>query len=246
MNELILHFQRTREIPDDMLYKNSAIDQSCFMRDIIGRTLLHVPCFNISWHRSKSIVLPVYGLVMLNGIKLIIRDNFYDIKVSVELPDTLPPDFIPRELVSSGYGGVDGIHPCYCEGFREEWCYGPYMSKSACNRFTIEVSNRYKLYTLLFLLKNTFTETNVEGDLTDENALHYIDEIYERNGFYTGEMKGWEILECTERAINHIDEYKYETMYLMQKPDRIVEIMNAHPSVKEALKRDIAFFKTKF
>jgi hypothetical protein len=86
---------RNNEIPDEMIYKKAAGDQLCFMRDTIPSILstsyeeyrgIQNSCLEIiSSHRSKSIDLPVYKLVF-RDFTFVIRDNFYNWKISVNVP----------------------------------------------------------------------------------------------------------------------------------------------------------------
>ena len=74
----------------------------------------------------------MYFLKLRNGIKLIMRCNFYDWKVSVEIPDDyepLPKDYLPTDCLSHSMVENKGerIAPCYMEGFRKEWCYDAYI-----------------------------------------------------------------------------------------------------------------------
>ena len=211
---------RTWEIDDNLIYKQAGINQAIFVRDELGMNLLRgVPVFAISGHTSKSVHLPVYGLTMKNGIKLIMRDNFYDWKISVILPKPLPKNYLPMELISN-----DGDIPdCYLEGFHTEWgfkTYNPEDEKQT--KFTVEVYNKYRVYTLLFYLKNAFPERefNPEDDKrTVEEIKASIDKIHDETGYNTWReddtfngkpykrrlMSGFEILWRTYRAIDDLE-----------------------------------------
>lgn len=117
--ELMLYFARRWELDEKLIYKKASEKQMRFVRDRICLYLLHVPCFKVSWHTSKSCLLPVYGFTMRNGIKVICRENFYDWKLSIELPKPLPPNFIPDDILTWNDCGKD-IPDCYLEGFKDE------------------------------------------------------------------------------------------------------------------------------
>jgi hypothetical protein len=137
--------------PDTMIYKKSMESQVLFVRDNITNLLGDLcECVDvISYHTSKSINLPVYKITLANGVELIMRDNFYDWKVSVKSPKDLEFPF-PTNLFSNGCD--EDIHYCYCEGFEKEWVYPSY--KKSKSEFTVELNNNYDLYTFMFLLKN--------------------------------------------------------------------------------------------
>ena len=175
---------RQWEIDDKLIWKQAGIDQAVFVRDVLAGGLLGgIPCFAVSQHRSKSVVLPVYGFTMKNGIKIITRYNFYDWKVSVELPRPLPKNYLPTEIFSN-----DGDIPdCYLEGFKDEWSYKNYDPESETQtKFTVEISHKYKMYLLCFFLKNAFPEVEFDVDSdhrTVEEIKASIDKIHDENGY---------------------------------------------------------------
>lgn len=163
---LLIEYMRCTDIDKKMLWKGSAEHQMSFVNRMT-RGLLKVPCFVISRHRSKSVELPVYGFRMRNGIEIIMRDNFYDWKVSIKTPMEMFLDLDGCRDLFSGWShevGVsektgrklysyDGdIAECYCEGFNHDWVH-PFYRKG-CRECTIEVGGDYRLYTLLYLLNS--------------------------------------------------------------------------------------------
>ncbi len=147
------------EADANLLYKKSAEAQIMFVRDDLGRALAS------SWqqwsgedengeggavtvigeHRSKSVRLPVYH-VALPGIELVLRDNFYNWKVSVR------SDAPIHNVVGWGLFREDEeIHGVYCEGFPREWVHGPYAKDS--RRFTVELSGEYEVYAFCLLVR---------------------------------------------------------------------------------------------
>lgn len=181
---------RLTDLDDKLIYKKAASEQMIFVRDTICMNLLKTHAFVISTHYSKSCKLPVYFIQMRNGIKLIMRCNFYDWKVSVEIPEEypcLPFDYLPQDCLT--YSMVenknDKIHSCYLEGFKEEWCYDAY-DPAGNHKFTIEVPNNYCLFVIIHLLKHAYPdiEFNVDNDKrTVEEIKQSIDSIFDNNGF---------------------------------------------------------------
>lgn len=218
----LLYYQRTSDIDDKMIYKNAAVTQMIFIRDTICHSIGWVTPFVLSFHRSKSIELPVYGFTMKNGIKIICRDNFYDWKVSVELPRPIgKSNAIPEDLICSC---GESIHPCYCEGFKKEWVYGPYVPDDPdLTRFTVEIADDYRLYTFLYFLNHLFEPISFEGTtMTREEIINAINKIYEQHGAteirenyrwsdsdprMEPVMGGWELLYRTYDAIERTVEY---------------------------------------
>lgn len=154
-------------IPDEkMLWKKSWSDQVCFVRDKIPTFLVHgMETMNrdernkqyqtirenitvISTHTSKSILLPVY-CIKANGDTFIIRNNFYDWKVSVETNDIHKMDWQKLGIIRNN---ETQVHPVYCEGFKPEWVYKPYADDKW--KYTIEINSRFKLKMFFWFLQN--------------------------------------------------------------------------------------------
>lgn len=142
---------------EDLIYKNGLWTQVQIVRDVIPSILarsyeeyigvrqqLHV----ISTHRSKSVLLPVFELNW-NGYRFIMRYNFYDWKVSVRTPVRdlagIDADFMNLFKLD------ERINLVYCEGFKEDWVYGPYSEDK--RKFTCEISDNSKLFTFFWILK---------------------------------------------------------------------------------------------
>jgi len=130
---------------DSMIYKEAYWEQGFFMRDTICNLLreFKAEVSVISTHTSKSIKLPVYHIKLNNGVEFILRNNFYDWKVTVISPISLMLD---DELFSN----TDDIAPCYCEGFENEWVLSNYCKDTNNKKFTVEIYSRYLLYTFFF------------------------------------------------------------------------------------------------
>ncbi len=158
---------------EKMIYKQGYWDQIVFIRDtlrsVLSRTegdykILGDNITVISTHTSKSILLPVFKVVLPNGVEMIMRYNFHDWKISVSSPFEIDCDF----LNIFNYGAE--VHSVYCEGFEEEWVYGPYIENN--KKFTLELwAGYYKLYTFLWILREGVTgleEPKVEENVTKE------------------------------------------------------------------------------
>ena len=137
-------------IPEDkMLWKNAMADQVIFIRDKIYRAFpiktkedyskFKEALSVISTHTSKSVVLPVYNIYW-GGITFILRENFYDWKVSVISSKPIDIDFKPFRL----FDPEKQISPVYCEGFMDEWVFGPYTNNN--KKFTIEIQDDFDLF----------------------------------------------------------------------------------------------------
>lgn len=100
-----------------MIWKGAALDQLDWFKklaELTGCTDTRV----ISYHTSKSIKLPVVE-ISRPGLSMIMRDNFHDIKVSVDSRQPIDHDL---------WGMATGVTKhdlcsCYFEGFQEDWVY---------------------------------------------------------------------------------------------------------------------------
>lgn len=144
---------------EQMIYKKSAEAQIMFVRDEVPnfftKSILKT-IEVISTHTSKSIKLPVYHIVLTNGLELILRGNFHDWKISVSSPFEVE---LPEELLTNSTLSGEKINSYYCEGFKNEWIWDSYMKNK--KEFTIEIgASLYDLYTFFFLLS---VEVNKES-----------------------------------------------------------------------------------
>lgn len=100
----------------------------------------------ISTHKSKSVLLPVFELNLESvGVKLVLRNNFYDWNVSVESEKEIFCDF--KGLITEA-----SYADCYCQGFPKNRIYGQYEEDR--KRFTVCLSDDYKLYTFMWILRD--------------------------------------------------------------------------------------------
>lgn len=190
MVELLLYWQRTFKLDSNLIWKSSAESQECFVRDTICGDLLHSNCFLVNFHHSKSCKLPVYYMKLRNGISVITRGNFYDWKISVEIPEeypALPANYLPDDcmswrMVENRYETIDSY---FLEGFKYEWAYEGYNPATPAKKFTIEVPTDEKLYVIMHYLKHAYPETviNVSDDTrTIEEIQASIDHIVDNFG----------------------------------------------------------------
>lgn len=96
----------------------------------------------ISTHGSKSVTLPVYQFTLKNGTVIIMRNNFYDWKLSVISPVAIEADFMGIFNPETAQIALN------CEGFPEQYVFGSFNANQ--KQFTIELANDYALYTFLW------------------------------------------------------------------------------------------------
>jgi len=155
-------------VPDEMLWKGSWGRQMQFVRDtivsLVGAGLDYEDRKNIAWvistHRSKSIILPVYQLERPDlGLTLVLRNNFYNWKLSVISTRPIGADFSglfhTSPPIDPKYTG-DSLHPVYFEGFPENLIFGYFIARRSTRadrqQFSAEIQTDEDLYTTLFLL----------------------------------------------------------------------------------------------
>lgn len=137
-------------IPNDMKYKQVAIDQICFFLDKIAT--LFVPqdqdldirkhfCRIAGWHTSKSVNLPVYSFLTDRGLEVVARDNFHNWNVTI---------ISPRDIEFPDYFGIDNNSEyLFCEGM-EEWKRGKHADNK--REFSFCVWDRYQLFAIMWYL----------------------------------------------------------------------------------------------
>ena len=267
--EHLLYFMRKQEIPEEMIWKRAAINQECFIRDVIGN-MLKVPTFKISSHVSKSILLPVYGFTMRNGIKVYCRENFYGWKLSIELPKERPDhpfvDILPEDLISEGYKSDES--DVYFEGFKTKWVHKGYRPDDRKQKkFSIGIVNNYKFYTVMYLLNHVYEPIKFyKGqEVSAEELAKSIDDIYERFG--AREMRNTDRLgfpmeepvvrewDLMWRTYSQMNDYKfrdakkltYEDVNDVEKdPKRFAEMIVRFPELIENALMEIWMFNQKY
>ena len=274
MKQELLYFMRKQKLDDNLMWKDASISQELFVRDTICSNLLKVHGFVVSTHYSKSCELPVYFITMRNGVKLIMRYNFYDWKVSVETPDNqpkLPTNYLPKDLMSFNMtnGKPKKIPQCYLEGFKKEWCYDAYDPENTARKFTIEVPSKYSLYVIIYLLKHAYSDISVLAGTdtrTSEELTKDINTILDNNGHNEFEvnrfdekkeaksrvMPAWEILWQTYKKIDslkHDEHYNKTEVYDMfpcinESVEDYVNVIMKYPEAHEEFLREELMYKS--
>lgn len=128
----------------------AAVEQAIFVRSRLHPVLAPSyherqtkPVLVVSEHTSKSVRLPVY-LIEAQGVRMHMRCNFYDWKVSVAADAAVGDRFFTL------FNRSDQIESVYCEGFKDEWVYGPYVESHS--RFTVSLPTHDTMWTFCFLL----------------------------------------------------------------------------------------------
>ena len=155
---------RVNNPKDEMIYKQAFSDQVCFVRDAInhlfyensdsGYEELKVnPVLVINTHTSKSIKLPVYKINLRKyKLSMIIRNNFHDWKLSIVSEQEINVDFM--EL----FDETKTINSVYCEGFKEDQVFQSFKDNK--KQFTVEIYDRNRLFTFMYLLNNYLKKDN--------------------------------------------------------------------------------------
>lgn len=142
--------------PDEKyIYAKAAGNQLCFFRDTLIRGILSrknyyeqpsgVEVNVIGTHMSKGIVLPVVEIIWRRKCRFVLRDNFYDYKLTVECQDPI----VGLEI-SDLCKTTEEINSIYCEGFRPQDVHPSYSRDQSY--FTLEVYSHYALFTIMFLI----------------------------------------------------------------------------------------------
>lgn len=174
MNDLKLNYNSYKNIhewaldnepSDTIIYKDGYWDQIRFIRDRLPE-LFHDIIYNneyainytkaqkrivvINTHTSKSIKLPVVLIDLEDTLelKLIMRNNFHDWKISV-----LSSVFSIEACFGYLFEQNEIIDPIYCEGFKEKFVFDSYQNDKKF--FTVEIRNDYQMYTFIFLVINS-------------------------------------------------------------------------------------------
>lgn len=122
--------------PDEMLYKDGFYAQRQMFH--VCDKLFNVGCSEpdeiaplvVSYHTSKSIKLPVVAF-QRPGLTVIARDNFYDIKFSVESDRSI--NINPEPLFDESAS----LSACYFDGFDARWVHGSWWSNR--KKFSVSV-----------------------------------------------------------------------------------------------------------
>jgi hypothetical protein len=155
-----------------LLWKERALAQILFVRDEISaliwagvpyeklanegapRNNVKITGYVIGEHRSKSVRLPVYLLERPDlGIRIVLRGNFSDWKLSVvsERPirsDLFPYLFHTMPPVGRGYTGNE-LSPVFFEGFPADLIFG--YQEVDPRRWSASLGSREQLWTTILL-----------------------------------------------------------------------------------------------
>jgi hypothetical protein len=181
-----------RTVGDEMIWKGAFGHQVGFVRDticnLVGWGLDYEDKERIadvvSVHTSKSIVLPVYDLRRPDlGLRLVMRNNFYNWKLSVISKKPIIADFSglfpTTPPVEPDYTG-NPLSPVYFEGFPKELIFG-YYETSDKKKWSAEIGGDYSLHTTIFLMLRSLdvvkphqwhTRESHKKELEAETARH--------------------------------------------------------------------------
>lgn len=151
---------------DGMLWKGAFGEQMVFLRDVLPYLICKDLDYEdrvdlpkvISTHHSKSIVLPVveYNRKDL-GLRMIVRDNFYNWKLSVISEKPIEIDFssifYTTPPVDPDYTG-NPLRSVYFEGFPNDLIFGYYSENKS--RWSAEIHGDHNLYMVVFLIMQSF------------------------------------------------------------------------------------------
>ncbi len=160
-NPVPLHQWATEHpIKDEMLWKKAAERQMYFVEDDLNplmqnrlkgkeRKIAQV----ISEHRSKSIILPVYVLER-GDLKMILRYNFYNWKMSVICGRTIDANFDglfhTTPPIEPDYTGNE-LASVYFEGFPKDLCFD-YYEVTDKKVWSAEIHSAQMLWTTTYLI----------------------------------------------------------------------------------------------
>ncbi len=148
---------------DTMLWKGAFMEQILFVRDrlvyLVGGGLpfeqMDAVADVVSTHHSKSIALPVYDLRRPDlGLRLVLRGNFYNWKLSVISDAPIVADFSglfhTTPPVDPSYTG-DELAGVYFEGFPKDLIFG-YYEPSDKKRWSAQLGDDYDVHMAIFLI----------------------------------------------------------------------------------------------
>jgi len=117
----------------------------------------HRECFVIGEHTSKNMQLPVYEIRREDlGLRLVMRNNFHDWKLSVESSSPIVPSdgvfsalFFTVPPIEPEYTGNE-LAECYFQGFEDEDVFGYYCQDH--RRWSACIDDDFRLWTTIFLI----------------------------------------------------------------------------------------------
>ena len=149
-------------VGDDMLWKGAFGRQMEFIRDslapLVGVGLIYQEKQEIAdviaTHRSKSIILPVVEITRKDlGLRLTMRENFYNWKLSVLSEKPIQADFTglfhTTPPIDKNYTG-DPLAGVYFEGFPSDRIFRYYEDDK--KRFSAEIWGYQPMWTAVYLV----------------------------------------------------------------------------------------------
>jgi len=180
------------ETPDEMYYKEASGSQVMFVRDqlsyLVASGLVYEEardiCRVISTHTSKSVKLPVYQLSRPDlGLRLILRGNFHDWKLSVISEKPITADFAglfhTTPPVEPDYTGNE-LAGVYFEGFPRELVFGYYEASDKL-RWSAAIGGQFALWTTVFLIMRASGALGPKEWTTRATHQAQLDEDSRRN-----------------------------------------------------------------
>ena len=159
----LIEWALAHPVPDQMYWKGDADNQIRFvwksLAPLVGKGFSYEEVQQlitvIATHRSKSIDLPVYRLERSDlGLQIILRDNFYNWKISVISERPITADFsglfYTTPPIDPDYTG-DPLHHVYFEGFPKDLVFG-YFEESDGKKWSAEIATNEILWTTVFLI----------------------------------------------------------------------------------------------
>lgn len=186
-------FRENSEQNPDLVYLGSFKHQVLFVRDQLYRVVSAGVDFTtfdemgvlfvISYHRSKSVRLPVFSIERPDiGLQLVLRNNFYNWKLSVISETPIEADFsglfYTTSPVEPSYTG-NHLLPVYFEGFPRNLIFG-YYAESDKKRWSAEVSGDHDLWMTLFLIMRSLGHIKAFRWHTQESHRIELDRDRER------------------------------------------------------------------
>ncbi len=156
MREPLQHWINANTPKEEMFWEAPARAQMLFVRDRLAPLVLSGMSYEegkdvaqvIGTHTSKSITLPVYELERPDKkLRVILRDNFYDWKLSVIAHVPVKESF--RGLFDESGGSY--LSPVYFEGFDEALIF-PAYAKSNGQQFSASIGTEHALWATAFLI----------------------------------------------------------------------------------------------
>lgn len=182
----------------EMFYAQGFWNQVMFLRDDVAGVLSSglgayskIEGRVISQHRSKSVNLPVVAFVRPDlELRIVLRNNFYNWKMSVSSKAPIEADFtglfIESPPLEPDYTG-DNLSHVYFEGFPREEIFG--YRKSDSLKWSAEIHSNFDLMTTLFLIMRGLKQVKPLVYTTRATHKIQLDEESKRLDKYLAEAR---------------------------------------------------------